>query len=177
MESKHYLIRELRWNDMDDIVRNYYSYYDELEHNPDLGLTLFNSKPSYEDEIRWFSTLYAEMMRGDCFASVAERDSKVVGLCEVRAMAARECTSHIGTLGIAIHKDSRGMGIGEKLLKRTIDSCRDRFEIIVLDVFIANVAARRLYSKLGFRSMGVLPNAVKRNQTYYDEERMYLSFR
>ncbi len=177
MEKADCVIRELNWNDMDDIVENYYSYYDELEHSPDLGLTLFNSKPTYEDEIKWFSALYSDIIKRDGFASVAERNGKVVGLCEIRAMTVRECVSHIGTLGIAIHRDSRGIGIGERLLKRTIDSSRDRFEMIILDVFTTNVTARRLYSRLGFRSMGVLPNAVKRNQRYYDEERMYLSLK
>ena len=166
-------IRPLQWADFDDLVKNYYSFHDELESYPDIGLTIDEQKPSMEEEAVWFGALYADFLTKKAVVFVAETGGRVVGICEVRR-GARRPVSHVGTLGIAVLKDYRRIGIGEKLMTHTISAARELFEVIVLDVFSVNAGARHLYSKLGFRSMGVLPMAVKRQGRYFDEERMYL---
>ena len=166
-------IRELRWEDFADIVRNYYSFHDELEDNPDMGLIIDERRPSMEEETTWFGALYADFLAKKAVVFVAEADGHVVGVCDVRG-GVRRPVSHVGTLGLAILKSYRRMGIGEQLMTHTIASARELFDVIVLDVFAVNAGARHLYAKLGFRSMGILPMAVKRKGRYYDEERMYL---
>jgi hypothetical protein len=45
------MIRELEWKDMDDVIRTYFSYYDEMETvNPDIGLVFYWIKPSFPGE-------------------------------------------------------------------------------------------------------------------------------
>ena len=78
------IVREVLLSDFQDLVNNYYSSFDEVKTNPELGLGLFHSKPSMADELDWFSGLYKGVINGNNVAMVAELDSKVVGFCEVR---------------------------------------------------------------------------------------------
>ena len=171
--SGQVLIRQLRWEDFEELIENYYSFHDELQDNPDIGLILDEQKPSMQDEASWFCALYSDVLSKKAIAYVAEIGGRPVGVCDIRS-GTRRPVSHVGTLGIAILKEYRRLGIGEKLMTRSLAAARGLFDVIVLDVFSVNEGAKQLYAKLGFKSMGVLPMAVKRNGRYYDEERMYL---
>ena len=52
--KKGFVIRELKFEDFNDLIGTYFSYYKELEGNPNLGLTLFKKKPSLQSEVSWF---------------------------------------------------------------------------------------------------------------------------
>jgi hypothetical protein len=45
IKNKKFNIRPLKWEDMNDIVDNYYSYFSELKENPQLGLLVGGKKP------------------------------------------------------------------------------------------------------------------------------------
>jgi ribosomal protein S18 acetylase RimI-like enzyme len=60
-------------------------------------------------------------------------------------------------------------------MRKTIEACRGKFEVIVLSVFSNNYHAKTLYEKLGFKMYGQLPRGIKRGDQYIDEELMYLS--
>lgn len=169
------MIRELKWEDMDDIIRNYYSYYDEVEkENPDLGLVLYMERPDYASEIGWFTSLYRDVMSGIAKCLVAEEDSRVVGICDVHSKRPKSEIGHVGVLGLAIVKDYRGRGIGKALLEGMLKACRGTFEILNLDVLANNNIARELYRKVGFVDVGTQPKALKRNGKYYSEISMYI---
>jgi ribosomal-protein-alanine N-acetyltransferase len=62
----------------------------------------------------------------------------------------------------------RGRGLGEALLKKTLDECRVRgARRAVLEVAVDNEPAIRLYLKTGFRVKGVI-------QGYYVDRDAYL---
>jgi len=169
------MIRELGWGDMDDIIKNYYSYYDEMENeNRDLGLVFYWVKPDFLNEIGWFSNLYGDVMRGDAKCLVAEEDGHVVGLCDVHSKRPGSEVAHIGILGIAILKGYRDRGIGKSLLQGMIKACVGHFEILTLEVFSINTRAYELYKKAGFRENGSLEKALKRKGRYYEEIKMYM---
>jgi len=168
------VIRELRWEDMGPVVSNYYSYFDELTENPWLGLLVGGAKPSISEEARWFADLYASILEGDSVAYVGVVDSSLVGLCDVGRRSKKSELSHIGVLGISVRRGYRGMGVGEALIRHTLDACRGKFEIVTLAVFSNNTAAKRLYEKVGFKPYGRLPKAIKRGGEYVDEELMYI---
>jgi RimJ/RimL family protein N-acetyltransferase len=63
---------------------------------------------------------------------------------------------------------------GYQMLKEMTKRCKDSFEILELEVFAGNQAAKHLYEKLGFKTYGLRPQSVKRNRGYIDEELMYL---
>ena len=60
---------------------------------------------------------------------------------------------------IAVDKDYKRLGIGEKILEALIDICKE-FEIIAmtLEVRADNEPAKNLYKKYGFLEYGIRPN-------------------
>jgi ribosomal-protein-alanine N-acetyltransferase len=57
---------------------------------------------------------------------------------------------------IAINPDYRGMGVGEKVLRRVMqDIQRKGVEFVFLEVRPSNFVARHLYEKLGFTALGL----------------------
>ena len=72
-----------------------------------------------------------------------------------------EDEAHI--VNIAIHPDYRKMGYGEHLLNWIFDFCRKKGALTIsLEVNEINEAARQLYTKTGFKSVG-------RRTKYYED--------
>ena len=178
--SPPFLIRELRWEDFTARMEGYFALYDEVQANPDLGLTLAASRPTEEQETEWFGALYRQVRRGDAIALVAEVDGRAVGMVTIastRYGGRPSETSHVGTLGIVVDRAYRGRGIGSALMLRALEDARAKFETLRLSVFSVNAGARRLYERLGFVVTGRLAREVKRGGRYLDEETMALDLR
>lgn len=171
-----FTIRKLKAEDQRDLIDVYFSYFDELKSNKEFGLLLPNKKPSVKDENKWFSDKWRSIMRGDTIASVAVVDGKVVGLCDIYGSTGTP-NAHVGHLGIAIRAGYRGIGIGKELMKHALENAGKRFEIVNLSVFNVNKNAIKLYSSLGFKKYGSLPNGIKRGKSYFNEDLMYLALR
>ncbi len=63
---------------------------------------------------------------------------------------------HILTL--AVHKDFRGLGLGELLMLTILDAARRRAcSRVVLEYRVSNTVAEALYRKLGFHAVAVRP--------------------
>lgn len=168
------MIRKLEWNDMNCLIDNYYSFYDEMRaENPDMGLVFYDEKPDLPSEMRWFTNLFQDILRKDAIALVAEEAGKVVGVCDIHREMPNSDISHKGVLGMAIIKEYRGKGIGRDLIGTIIGMAREIFDTIVLSVFASNTRAVSLYRSLGFVEYGRMPFAVKRNGKYYEEIMMY----
>lgn len=163
------MIRMLKWTDMDGLISNYLSLYSEVGENPGLGIVLFNEKPSYESEVRWFSNLYSEFLSGNALVSIAEEEGRVAGICDVHKLRPGSEVDHNGLLGILIHKDFRGRGIGTALMEDMINQCRGKFVNLRLDVYTSNITAVSLYKKMGFVECGHITRSVKRNGKFIDE--------
>ena len=168
------VIRELQPSDFKDLFECYSSYYNELKENPTLGLPSFPTEPSMNQDLDWFSNLCRKVALGNTVAIVVEVDSHVVGLCEVGRVLASPEVSHRGILGMAIRREHRGKGLGSAMLKLTLEKCKGKFEVIELSVFSNNDAAKRLYEKFHFKPIGVRPRAIKRGDSYFDEDIMIL---
>ncbi|MCL5408203.1 MAG: GNAT family N-acetyltransferase [Candidatus Thermoplasmatota archaeon] len=167
------MIRELQWTDMDDLVENYYSFYDELKEAPDFGIIFYQKKPDYESEVEWFSALYRRVKEGNALAVVAEEDGKIVGLCDAHRLRPGSEISHAAVLGITIKKEYRGRGLGFRMIQKVIELSRGKFEMLKLEVFSVNSVAMNLYRRLGFVEYGMLPGAIKRGNVYFDSVHMY----
>ncbi len=172
------MIRPLQWRDKDDLIQDYYSYYDEAEtDNPDIGIILYDSKPDTVNEIGWFSNLFREVQTGDAVAMVSEEDGHAVGICDVHRMRPGSEVSHAGVLGIAIKREYRGKGIGTELINACLEECREKFQMLILSVFSSNHTAISIYEKAGFVRHGVLPRSVLRKGRYYDEVLMHYQYK
>lgn len=65
---------------------------------------------------------------------------------------------------IAIDKEYRGLGLGNKLLEGLIQLCIDRdIKAITLEVRKSNEIAKGLYKKYGFKEYGVRPGYYTNN--------------
>ena len=168
------IVRELKPEDFDELVATFFTYFEEAEEDPGFGLSLLRQKPTMEEERLWFSKTLKDIDDGSVIMMVAEADSHIVGNCVVRRVKPKSPEDHRGNLGISVRKDYRGKGIGEALMKATIEKCRGKFEVIELSVLAHNRRAKRLYEKLGFRTYGTMKYALKRGGRYYADDLMYL---
>ncbi len=171
-------VRSVRWSDFPELREIYYTLYDEREQGVPIGITLFSERPSLADEIDWFARGYRRVLDGHDIWSVAERDGHAVGACTIQRLGPTVTSElgHIGVLGILVHRDHRGAGVGTALLTHALDAARERFEVVRLSVFSINERARRLYERFGFAVSGHSPRAVKRKGEYLDEDEMVLVF-
>jgi ribosomal protein S18 acetylase RimI-like enzyme len=89
---------------------------------------------------------------------VAERDGQVVG--EGIALLRHHKQSLSGrAYSLAVDPKHRGQRIGERLMRAMLDQLRDRnVRRVYLEVEKTNASAVHLYERLGFRSIGALPD-------------------
>ena len=99
---------------------------------------------------------------------LAEWRGKVIGNAGLHRKSGRR--QHVASLGIGIHDDFTGKGVGSALLAALIDAADNWHDIrrIELDVFTDNLAAIHLYEKFGFEHEGTLRKNAFRNGEYVD---------
>lgn len=65
-------------------------------------------------------------------------------------------TDEVHLLNVAVHPARRGGGLGRRLVEAVIGEARgSQARTMFLEVRAGNIAARRLYRRLGFRDLGV----------------------
>lgn len=100
---------------------------------------------------------------------LAEVDRRVVGQVDGR-ISSYPKARHVASLGIAIVKAYRGLGIGQALMGRILAWMQARgIEKAVLEVFSTNERAIALYRKLGFEVEAVRPRHYKIRGAYVDD--------
>ena len=171
-----FALRELRWTDFEPLTRTYYELYEERDGGEPIGISLFRDRPAHEDEVTWFAGLFRRVTSGESVVVIADVNGQAVGSCTVGPASPTRAseTGHVGVLGILVNRRYRGQGIGEAMMRRTLELCRGQFELVRLSVFADNEGARRLYERLGFVGCGRYPRAIKRGARYVDEDLMIL---
>lgn len=98
--------------------------------------------------------------QGRYFGLVAQNEErKVIGWAAVSPYNPREAYKGVGEISIYIHRDFRGKGSGQKLLKQLeIEALNHDFYKFVLFTFPFNSLGQSLYNKLGYRQVGVFKN-------------------
>lgn len=78
---------------------------------------------------------------------------------------------HSASIGIMVHKDYQGKGIGKKLMETVIDLADNWLMLkrLELGVFKDNIRALKLYKSFGFEIEGTKKCAAIRNGEYVDE--------
>jgi RimJ/RimL family protein N-acetyltransferase len=114
------------------------------------------------------ATFVARNMRLGNPQLVADDEGRLVGWCDIR----RETIpvyAHAGHLGMGLLPEYRGRGIGERLLRASIDAARAAgFERIELTVYARNARAAALYRKAGFVHEGTRVRGKKLDGEYDD---------
>jgi len=89
-------------------------------------------------------------------------DGRVVGNCSISFFKGLK-TKHRAGIGIALIRDFWNQGIGTKMFEEMIRLAEDREDVMQLELeFVeGNERARHLYEKMGFRIVGIHPNAIR----------------
>lgn len=135
---------------------------------------IVNKKPTLKEEKKWVKERLAGIRRGNELLTCAFDGKKLVGNCDARRGYGKE--SGNVEIGLAISKDYRGRGLGEKLLRKTIALVKKRFRAknIHLRYIDGNKPAMSLYKKVGFRELTRMPKWVLYRGKYRDEHVMLL---
>lgn len=81
---------------------------------------------------------------------VAVADGQVAGFASLHVAAGRR--RHAGSVGISIHRDYQGQGIGRAMMRTLLDLADGYLGLlrVELEVFADNTRAIKLYESLGF---------------------------
>jgi ribosomal protein S18 acetylase RimI-like enzyme len=124
----------------------------------------FTEAPSL-DSTRQFVLSYIE---NDVPLFVALLGEEVVGWCDVSPIR-MEGFAHCGRLGMGVHRDFRGQGIGTQLLAQAMQKSRENgLERIELEVYGSNESAIRFYERAGFVVEGAKKKGRKLDGEYDD---------
>lgn len=95
---------------------------------------------------------------------------KIVGMAGLH-VSSNHRLRHSGSVGLMVHKDFQGNGIGKALMDTLLDIADNWLMLVRVDlsVFIDNEKAINLYKKLQFVEEGIKRKAAIRNGKYEDE--------
>jgi phosphinothricin acetyltransferase len=138
-------IRAANRADVPDITRIY------NEGIRDRLATLETEERTSEERLAWLEA------RGERHpVLVAEREGAVIGWGSLNAFNPRPAYAHVADFSIYVGQEARGAGVGKALLGALIDRARELgYHKLVLAAFPHNHAGMRLYSRFGFREVGV----------------------
>ncbi len=109
------------------------------------------------------------------FTAAAERDGEIVGLYILHPNNVGRC-GHIANASYAVKSDARGEGIGEALVRHSLQKGGALgFRILQFNAVVkTNHGALRLYDRLGFVRLGTIPGGFhKKDGTFEDIVLMY----
>jgi L-amino acid N-acyltransferase YncA len=87
---------------------------------------------------------------------VAERDGEVVGWGSLNLFNARRAYRYVADFSVYVAREARGLGAGSALLPALIVEARQLgYHKLVLAAFPFNEAGMRLYTRHGFREVGI----------------------
>lgn len=105
-----------------------------------------------------------------CGVAKLQGSDEIYGLYILHPNNVGRC-GHICNASYAVSKQKRGLHIGEKLVKDSIiqgKSCG--YSILQFNAVVAtNVQARKLYEKLGFTQLGVIPKGFKMGDGHFED--------
>src|SRR4029077_18877825 len=87
---------------------------------------------------------------------VAETGAVILGWGSLNTFNPREAYRFVVDFSIYVERGARGQGVGRVMLARLIDLAREHgYHKLVLSAFPTNASGMALYTKLGFRTVGV----------------------
>lgn len=110
-----------------------------------------------------------EFFASQSYCGAAEADGKVMGLYILHPNNIGRC-GHICNASYAVASSARGRGIGEKLVLDCMEKAKQLgFLVLQFNAVVeTNVRARRLYERLGFKQLGVIPKGFRMKDGHFE---------
>lgn len=98
------------------------------------------------------------------------KSGKIYGLYILHPNNVGRC-GHICNASYAVSRDSRGLHIGEKLVKDCLIQGKEHgYGVLQFNAVVAtNVHARHLYERLGFVQLGTIPKGFRMKDGHYED--------
>lgn len=106
------------------------------------------------------------------YCAVAENteSGEVLGLYILHPNNIGRC-GHISNASYAVASASRGLHVGEKLVRDCIvQAAKHGFKVLQFNAVVAtNIHARHLYERIGFKQLGVIPKGFRMKDGHYED--------
>lgn len=101
---------------------------------------------------------------------VAIVGDRVVGMLGLHTFPNKPRRRHVGTIGMSVHDEWQGKGIGTALMRAGVDLADNWINLrrLELEVYTDNEPAIRLYERFGFEREGTLRQHAFREGRYVD---------
>jgi ribosomal protein S18 acetylase RimI-like enzyme len=170
-------IRDIERSDLGAMLKFANAMVREKRTNREMGVASFDKRLTRDVEKKFVNKIVDLSRRGNGANAVAFVDGALVGECTLQRRIPSD-ERHTAVLGIAVLAGFRGIGIGEELMRQVLLKARRLgVWLVELEVMKGNVPAVRLYEKLGFRTVGVIPNKILRDGKLRDIVAMYAELR
>lgn len=154
-----------------DLLKPYTDFINRLSKE-DTFLYLSGEIYTYAAQKNWLENALQEIKFNKHYFVWAYIDGKIVGNCDLRRGGNRE--THVGTVGLFIDSDFRGLGLGKLMVDSIIKKSKSlKYQILRVEVFSDNEVALNLYQKFGFAKCGQLLNGLYRKNKYSDKIEMF----
>ena len=104
-----------------------------------------------------------------CGVAVGE-DGKIYGMYILHPNNIGRC-GHIANASYAVSFESRGLHIGEELVRDCVVQAKAHgFGILQFNAVVAtNIHARHLYERIGFKQLGTIPGGFRMDDGHYED--------
>jgi len=111
---------------------------------------------------------WLEGQSADALNIIAVLDGEVIGQASLDRHSGRR--SHCAGIGMGVHDDHVGKGVGTALMRELVDAADNWLAIrrLELEVYVDNAAGIRLYEKFGFEREGIRRAYALRAGRYVD---------
>lgn len=115
----------------------------------------------------------AEFFASQSHCGVVEKDAEILGLYILHPNNVGRC-GHICNASYAVSKKFRGLGLGEKLVLDSLKQARKLgFRVMQFNAVLKSNPARKLYEKLDFVPLGVVPDGFRHKDGDYEDICLY----
>lgn len=172
-DGRRAVLRQVTKDDLDACLAFATSLAEEYAADVYHG-TLVAKAPTRTEEIEWLSKTLLDLEKGMMVSVAAEMEGAFAGHSHVSRGSHPDLTHH-GSLGIAVSRPYRGIGLGTAMLRTLIEeSAALGLRTIELGALATNENAIRLYERMGFKKVGVIPQKFRRRGIAIDEMIMSL---
>lgn len=126
-----------------------------------------------DQETEYLSKLLKKIQENTAVQILAFYQNKLIAITEISLGIGVE--KHVGTFGITVAYEFRGLGIGKKMMQSVLDKAKSLsgLKIITLGCFSDNEVAQKMYEDFGFKKFGSLPGGVMHKEHFDDHIYMY----